>query len=140
MEAPSKLRSTSLVIAGVCWAILSACGPEAPPEATGDSPGSRSVARAGAEVVDTAFKPLVLKIERGTTVEWIQTGSQPHSVTDADDLFDSNPTCSPLRSDECLGKGDVFSHAFDQTGEFLYYCRVHGLPDGTGMVARVIVE
>ena len=139
MKAPSRLRLTSSAMAGLSL-VLAACAPATPPDATGDSPRAPSGPTVQAAVVDTAFEPLVLKIERRTTVEWIQTGSQPHSVTDADDLFDSNPTCSPLRSDECLGKGDSFSHTFDQPGEFLYYCRVHGLPDGTGMVARVIVE
>jgi plastocyanin len=40
----------------------------------------------------------------------------------------------------CLGRGDVFTHVFETAGEFAYYCRVHGLPDGTGMFGTVIVR
>jgi plastocyanin len=93
-----------------------------------------------AEIIDTDFRPLALTIEAGDTVKWTQVGDQPHSVTAADSSFDSSPNCGPLESDKCLGMGDTFSFKFEEPGTYRYYCRVHGLPDGTGMVAKVTVR
>jgi plastocyanin len=93
-----------------------------------------------AEVIDTDFKPLSLEVEVGSSVNWVQIGDQPHSVTAVDGSFDSSPKCGPLDSDMCLGEGDTFSHVFKRAGEFDYYCRVHGLPDGTGMFGTVVVR
>ncbi|MGI8774651.1 MAG: cupredoxin domain-containing protein [Actinomycetota bacterium] len=95
---------------------------------------------ASAKVIDTNFIPRTITVEAGATVNWEQTGDQPHSVTAADGSFDSSPKCGPIDSDKCLGMGDTFSYAFDEPGEFTYYCRVHGLPDGTGMVGTVVVR
>ncbi len=92
------------------------------------------------KVIDTDFRPVKVMVPVGATVKWKQVGDQPHSVTAADGSFDSSPECGPLDSDECLGEGDRFTHTFDQAGDFTYYCRVHGLPDGTGMVGTVVVR
>lgn len=93
-----------------------------------------------AQVIDTDFRPAKLIVAVGGTVEWTQVGDQPHSVTAADGSFDSSPECGPLDSDKCLGEGDRFTHTFDEAGKFTYYCRVHGLPDGTGMTATIVVR
>jgi len=104
------------------------------------SPAPRSNGKAMARVVDTAFAPETLTVEAGTEVVWRQTGKQPHSVTANDEGFDSSPKCSPLNSDRCLEEGDSFFFTFEEPGSFKYYCRVHGLADGTGMVGVVKVE
>ncbi|MDQ4145358.1 MAG: plastocyanin/azurin family copper-binding protein [Actinomycetota bacterium] len=93
-----------------------------------------------AKVVDTHFRPAKLVVSAGTTVMWEQTGDQPHSVSASDETFESSPNCSPTASDKCLGEGDVFEFTFDKPGTYEYYCRVHGLPDGTGMAGTVKVE
>jgi plastocyanin len=100
-------------------------------------PNSRDVK---AQVIDTDFWPLSVEVEVGSSVNWKQIGDQPHSVTAVDGAFDSSPECGPLDSDMCLGEGDTFSHNFDRAGTFDYYCRVHGLPDGTGMFGTVVVK
>ena len=91
-------------------------------------------------VVDTAFKPLRISTVVDSEVFWEQTGRQPHSVTSADESFDSSPDCSPLAIDACLKEGAGFSHTFEKPGIYRYYCRVHGLPNGTGMAGAVIVS
>lgn len=142
--APGVNRAVTVRVTLLALALLATSCSDGASETT--SKGASQTPKQGntrtveAEVVDTAFKPLELTVDAGTTVKWTQTGRQPHSVTAADDAYDSNPTCSPLRSDECLGEGDVFTHTFEEPGTYLYYCRVHGLPDGTGMVARIIVK
>jgi plastocyanin len=93
-----------------------------------------------ARVIDTDFRPLSVEVKAGSSVDWTQIGDQPHSVTAVDGSFDSSPDCGPLDSDMCLGEGDTFSHNFDRAGTFDYYCRVHGLPDGTGMFGTVVVK
>ena len=109
------------------------------------APGSSATSDGGAEtdsarVVDTDFRPGKLVVSPGTTVTWEQVGDQPHSVSSNDALFDSSPKCSPTASDRCLGEGDAFSFVFEEPGTFAYYCRVHGLPDGTGMTGIVVVR
>lgn len=108
--------------------------------ATTPKPDDEAAQGAKVKVIDTDFRPVKVTIAAGSTVHWKQIGDQPHSVTAADESFDSSPECGPLDSDMCLGEGDRFSHTFKQAGEFTYYCRVHGLPDGTGMVGTIIVR
>ena len=112
--------------------------PEAPTSQAPKSGGGKE--RVAAKVIDTDFRPVTLNVKVGSTVDWEQIGDQPHSVTAVDGSFDSSPDCGPIDSDKCLGEGDAFSFTFDKPGEFDYYCRVHGLPDGTGMFGTVVVK
>jgi len=93
-----------------------------------------------ARIVDTAFEPEGITVAVGSTIVWKQIGLQPHSVTAADETFDSSPNCSPIKSDKCLGQGDGYRVEFTEPGSYDYYCRVHGLPDGTGMTGTITVE
>ena len=150
-------RSTAYGGVSVALLLFVACGAEAPraasdpaPKVSGsassqtqsgqsDGQGSGS-ARSDVKVIDTDFKPVRIVVERGSIVVWQQIGDQPHSVSAADGSFDSSPDCGPLDSDRCLGQGDTFRHTFEEAGTYTYYCRVHGLPDGTGMVGTVVVR
>lgn len=132
--------------------ILGACGADQPqsdsrsaePSVVQSQEESAAPANASeevaAKVIDTDFVPRTIEVEKGSTVVWKQVGDQPHSVTAADDSFDSSPDCGPVDSDKCLSQGDSFNHTFENTGTFVYYCRVHGLPDGTGMVGKIVVR
>ena len=111
----------------------------ATPESAPTNDGAEE-ARVSAKIIDTDFRPVTLNVTVGSRVDWKQVGDQPHSVTASDGSFDSSPDCGPLDTDKCLGEGDAFSFTFEQPGEFEYYCRVHGLPDGTGMVGTIIVK
>ena len=91
-------------------------------------------------IVDTAFQPEDLTVAVRSTIVWNQIGLQAHSVTAADQSFDSSPSCSPIRTHKCLGEGNNFSVEFTEPGSYDYYCRVHGLPDGTGMTGTITVE
>ena len=120
-------------------AALPSAEANAAPESTPTSDGAGK-ARVSAKIIDTDFRPVILKVKVGSIVDWKQVGDQPHSVTASDGSFDSSPDCGPLDTDKCLGEGDAFSFTFEDPGEFEYYCRVHGLPDGTGMVGTIIVK
>ncbi len=104
------------------------------------SPPDRESEEVLAKVIDSEFRPGELRVAAGATVRWIQTGDQPHSVSAVDGSFDSSPDCGPLDSDNCLGRGDRFQYVFVKPGTYEYFCRVHGLPDGTGMVGTVVVQ
>ncbi len=70
------------------------------------------------------FKPDKITIEPGTTVEWINTGKIAHTVTDDHDDWDSGS----------LKPGEKFSHRFDDSGTFKYYCIPHREAQMTGTV------
>ncbi len=153
---------TSLVALALLLGLFAACGgdadtppapqgaseqegadgsPEAsvqPEESLPEDAGNSS--KVTAMVIDTAFEPAELTVKVGTEVTWKQIGDQPHSVTSVDGTFDSNPKCSPLKSENCDFEGDSYSFTFDEAGTFEYYCRIHGLPTGRGMFATLTVE
>ena len=114
--------------------------PETPTPSNREAPSDGGGAEKSVKVIDTDFRPVALVVSAGTTVTWKQIGDQPHSVSSNDEVFESSPKCSPTASDMCLGEGDVFTFTFEEVGTFKYYCRVHGLPDGTGMTGTVVVE
>ena len=122
----------------------SPASPTASPSKKADpEPGtSRNVAPSieRVRIVDTAFQPEDLTVGVRSTIVWKQIGLQAHSVTAADESFDSSPSCSPIRTDKCLGEGDDFSVEFTEPGSYDYFCRVHGLPDGTGMTGIITVK
>jgi plastocyanin len=81
-------------------------------------------------IVDSSFQQREITINTGTTVEWTQTGSLPHSVTADDGAFDSGT----------LQNGDTFQHTFDEPGRYPYHCEFHGAEGGTGMAGVIVVE
>lgn len=96
--------------------------------------GAASVA-----VVDNAYDPAQVRIAAGGTVTWTWEGDNPHSVTSAGGDFDSDGgnDCSPASPEGCGTEGDRFEHAFEEPGEFRYFCKVHG---PAVMSGTVVVE
>lgn len=78
---------------------------------------------------DDYFTPKVITVPAGTTVTWINSGSDPHSVTSDTRIFDSGT----------LAPDATFSFTFNNPGTFPYYCKFHGGPGGAGMSGIVIV-
>jgi plastocyanin len=81
-------------------------------------------------IVDSSFQQSEITINTGTTVEWTQTGSLPHTVTADDGAFDSGT----------LQNGDTFQHTFDEPGRYTYHCEFHGSAGGIGMAGVIVVE
>ncbi len=95
------------------------------------------------DVVDNAFEPPSLTVTAGDDVTWTSSGSNPHTVTADDGSFDSNPDCQAFAdaaAGDCMDDGESFSHTFDEPGEYPYFCRLHGGPDGVGMAGTIVVE
>ena len=74
--------------------------------------------------------PLIVSIDVGDTVRWINTDNQPHTTSSGLDL--SSPDLSRLFQSDLLMTGDSFSFTFTKEGEYPYYCWVH--PWMTGVV------
>ncbi len=62
-----------------------------------------------------AFAPSVLTIRKGGAITWANHDAVAHSV-----VFGPPGGRSPS-----LGKGETFSHQFDDAGTFAYTCGVH---------------
>ena len=113
------------------------------PSPTEDENGGGGELTGPIDVVDNSYEPLAPTVKVGTAVEWLQSGSAPHSVTTdpgQEVEFNSHPRCSFQDINSCMLEGDAFSFTFETPGEFLYYCVIHGAPNGVGMAAKIIVE
>jgi len=62
-----------------------------------------------------SYNPLAIEIDSGTTVTWSNDDFVAHTVTDAEKTFDS----------EFIQSGNTWSHTFEDSGEFDYFCTLH---------------
>ncbi len=67
-----------------------------------------------------SFNPKNKTISAGTTLTWVNKDPVNHTVTSGtpgspDGLFDSGT----------IGSGGTFTHTFNTSGTFKYYCRIH---------------
>ncbi|HSP07478.1 MAG TPA: cupredoxin domain-containing protein [Acidobacteriota bacterium] len=70
---------------------------------------------ASVTVGDNFFSPSTLTVQSGTTVQWVFSGRNPHTVTSSTGVFDSPQMTS-----------GNFEFRFATPGTFNYFCRVHG--------------
>jgi plastocyanin len=75
---------------------------------------------AGVQMLDFEYSPATLTVPVGTTVTWVNSGVAPHTVTAADNSFDSG----------MIKKGASFSRTFTSPGTLSYLCTYH--PNMTG--------
>lgn len=105
------------------------------------------------EMVDIrsrSFSPRRVTIDRGDTVRWNHRDDEDHSVTassssrDRGEAFDSSSNCpGGLLFDNCMNRGDKFSHTFTTSGTFTYFCKIHGADapyPNCGMCGQVVVR
>ena len=82
---------------------------------------------------DTQFEPNLIRIQAGTTVEWVNADPYAHTVTSDEGLFDSG----------LIPEGKAWTYAFTQPGTYAYHCAPHSAAneDGTwsGMTGTVVV-
>lgn len=90
-------------------------------------------------VLDNCYVPKVATVAADEEVHWLQEGTLPHTVTFVDVEVDSHPDCdgSP---ELCMNEGEEFTGTLSDPGEYIYYCILHGGPDGTGMAGTLVVE
>lgn len=76
-------------------------------------------------IVDNRFRNGTVTIERGTVVKWVNRGSNPHTTTSTDGVWDSGT----------LMTGDRFRRRFRRVGTFDYMCAIH--PSMTGTITVI---
>ncbi|WP_420645023.1 cupredoxin domain-containing protein [Candidatus Leptofilum sp.] len=82
------------------------------------------------EMANFAYVPNEITVEAGTAVTWVNKDSGPrHSATAADGSFDTG----------LFDEGEEVTLTFDAPGTYIYYCTLHGSPDGSGMAATITV-
>ena len=80
----------------------------------------------GAVIIQNfVFSPPTLTINKGDTIFWRNMDSTPHTITsDSGSELDSG----------ILSQGQIYSHTFNTTGTFNYYCIPHPYMKGTIIV------
>jgi plastocyanin len=103
------------------------------PPAIGGKAVTVSIMQGAISQSGDAFNPSQVQVKAGDTVRWTNNDSVPHTVTSGassqpDGKFNSSPNLSPL-----MATGQTFEHAFDQAGQYPYYCALH--PNMVGTVS-----
>jgi plastocyanin len=85
-------------------------------------------------VVDNTFEPSYLRVSPGTKLVFTNNGRNDHNVTPVDPKsFDAIPT-------DKFGPGRVASVTVGRTGDYGFYCSIHGTKrlNGQSGVIRVV--
>ncbi len=64
-------------------------------------------------IVDGAYDPSSISIEKGMTVRWTNIDDKPHTVN------------SPFFDSETISPGENFDYRFKESGVFIYVCAFH---------------
>ena len=76
------------------------------------------------------YSPVTRKIAPGTWVTWSNAGTDAHTVTAADDSFDSGE----------LDPSEGFSWYFDESGTYDYVCTLHPWMQGRIIVGNGVSD
>ena len=104
--------------------------PTAAAEPTAATEAEAEPAAVSIDMVNFAYEPGDITVAAGTAVTWINKDDGPrHSATAADGSFDTG----------LLDGGQEATIVLDTPGTYIYYCTLHGSPDGSGMAATITV-
>lgn len=99
--------------------------------ASGTLKAADPVGSSAVTVKQFQFMPAELTVKAGTNVTWTNQDDILHTATSG-----ATPGTSDGTFDGPMdGRGKSFSHVFDQTGRFPYFCSRH-----TSMTGTVVVE
>lgn len=79
--------------------------------------------------VNFDYQPENRSIKPGDRIKWGNDGQSSHTITFNNGSIDV----------ELAPGAESQYYTFSQQGTFNYYCRFHGLPDGTGMAGKITV-
>jgi|GEM_PF-5967069 len=94
--------------------LTAACSPVQHPESVAP------VATNMVSIVDNAYNPPHIVVNRGQTVTWTNNGNLPHTVTSYDRLFGSGN----------IAPGQTYNYRFLRRGSYRYYCDYHSNMQG----------
>lgn len=88
------------------------------------------------------FNPASLRIRRGDTVAWKNTGSVPHTITDdpgkaQDKAHAVLPQGAAAYDSGNINPGAWWSYTFQTPGTYIYFCRHH---EAEGMIGVIVVS
>jgi plastocyanin len=121
--------------------LLGACGGSAEPTS---SAAPRAEKDSDAIVLEgLAFDPDTVTVAAGTTITWTNEDAVMHTVTSGAKGEQGIPGVAKGKPDRPDGlfeaelddAGATFSHTFEESGTYEYFCRIHG-----GMTGVVVVE
>jgi len=87
----------------------------------------------GCEEAGKCYFPSEITIDVGYTIEWINYDPEPHTVTSK--TLDGDP--SGEFDSGLFTYGKKFSHTFDKSGEFYYFCTIHPWMEGIVIVEEL---
>ena len=76
-------------------------------------------------IQNSAFSPVTLNVQVGTTVTWINKDPHPQDVVSDSGLFNSGN----------LTNGQSYNYTFNQNGSYPYHSSIHPSMDGTIVVS-----
>jgi plastocyanin len=87
----------------------------------------------GCEIIKKCYIPNEVTIDVGYTIEWVNYDPEAHTVTSK--TLDGGP--SGEFDSGLLSYGKKFSHTFDKSGEFYYFCTIHPWMNGFVIVEEL---
>ncbi|MFO7950280.1 MAG: plastocyanin/azurin family copper-binding protein [Candidatus Fermentibacteraceae bacterium] len=123
----------------VCGAAL-LLGLSAVAYASGHNPSGEEMEEVDDNIIsieEGAFVPETLRVIEGATVTWINRDSFGHEITDGLPGDENGEFTS-----DRIFRGERFSHTFEETGVYPYFCRLYTTMTGVVMVetAEEMVE
>lgn len=112
-------RSAAVIAALTLSVALGACGGGAGKQPGAAAAPAPKAAGTTIDMVDLAFEPRALTLERGQTVTFHNSGKITHNAK-GKDFFS-----------RVVEPGGSYSHTFEQAGSFPYVCTFHPGMDGT---------
>jgi len=86
-------------------------------------------------MLDNAFSLGQVRIPVGGEVTFIGAGRNPHNAVASDGSWSTETIFGSLQQMH----GDTATLRFDQPGEYVYFCTLHGNAQGGGMAARLLI-
>lgn len=119
-----RSASPALLLCCLALALLAGCG-------SSDSGGDKSASKGPpadktVDMKDIQFVPKAVTIKAGQTIEWKNSDSVTHNVTE-----EKGPGGKKFASPNVNG-GQTFKHTFAAPGTYDYVCTIH--PNQTGTV------
>ena len=100
-------------------------------DSTATASGSQNASIVGIKS-DKSFNPNPININSGDSVSWTNNDNDIHTVTSGSD---EGPSIGQEFDSGILGEGQSFTHIFENSGTYEYFCSIH-----PSMVGEVIVK